>query len=394
MQSRRSDSEVGRLVGKAISAVNSRIAIVMRDLHMGGVERALLSLALALAKEEREVRLILFSDSGSLRSSVENIGVVGLGVPSSIRAHPLSFATAVRRLRNEICDWKPYAVISAKEQCNTAALAARALMAAPTPRMLITRHSPLAAASSQGESSWLTKALCRITYPHADAIVCVSKGLAAEVTALLPDRNTGRVHQIDNPVIDGNFFSRAKDPVAYWPPSDGNTIVAVGRLSYEKGFDLLVDGFARTKSRTSSLVLVGDGPERTELEARAASFGISSRVHFIGEVANPLPYIQRADCVVVPSRYEGFGMVLVEALALNRRTIAFDYSYGAAQITANGRFARLLTPGDVPGLTSSLDSIDELVYPLDVGFDPSVYLSSTVAQAYLDVIANTDRQLE
>jgi glycosyltransferase involved in cell wall biosynthesis len=106
----------------------------------------------------------------------------------------------------------------------------------------------------------------------------------------------------------------------------GPHLVAAGRLSHEKGFDLLIATMPRIADVLphARLSISGDGPLKSALAGQARGLGLTESVSFVGFQQNPWPYFCHADLLVVPSRRESFGNVLVEALALGTPAIAFD----------------------------------------------------------------------
>lgn len=102
---------------------------------------------------------------------------------------------------------------------------------------------------------------------------------------------------------------------------DPDLVVCVGRLAFQKGQDRLVSAFSELANDSLRLVLVGDGPMRGDLESRTAALGLTSRVTFVGE-QDPLPYLQDAGMVVLPSRWEGLSLALLEAMACGNAVIA------------------------------------------------------------------------
>jgi glycosyltransferase involved in cell wall biosynthesis len=138
---------------------------------------------------------------------------------------------------------------------------------------------------------------------------------------------------------------------------DANAFVMVGlgRLVPIKGFDLLVRALPAVATAVPStrLVLVGDGSERAKLEALAVSLGVRDRVRMTGETPDVAGHLVAADVVVVPSRNEGMGRVLVEAMALGVPVVATAVG-GIPAVVVDGECGRLVEPYDVEALASAL----------------------------------------
>jgi glycosyltransferase involved in cell wall biosynthesis len=146
-------------------------------------------------------------------------------------------------------------------------------------------------------------------------------------------------------------------------PKDGSTnshtVIAMGRLVPQKGFDLLLEAFARIAERhpTWSVKVLGKGPLQSQLEAQAESFGLKGRVSFAGAVSDPFPLLSAADLFVFSSRFEGFGNALTEAMACSLPVISFDCAAGPSDIIRHDVDGILVPPEDIAGLASAMDRL-------------------------------------
>jgi glycosyltransferase involved in cell wall biosynthesis len=146
--------------------------------------------------------------------------------------------------------------------------------------------------------------------------------------------------------------------------ADAMVIVGLGRLVPIKGFDLLVRALAIVVSQvpTARVLLVGEGAERAHLETIAASLGVAGRLRLTGETTEVAPYLAAADIVAVPSRNEGMGRVIVEAMALGRPVVATAVG-GIPDVVTDGECGRLVEPEDVDALAAAL---------IELGRDPAL----------------------
>ena len=138
-------------------------------------------------------------------------------------------------------------------------------------------------------------------------------------------------------------------------PPGAFVVAALGRFVPVKGFDLLVEALPAVVAEVGSarLLLVGDGPERGALEARAAGLGVAGRLHVTGAVEDVAPCLAAADVVAAPSRNEGMGRVLVEAMALGIPVVGTAVG-GIPAVIVEGECGRLVPPGDAPALARAL----------------------------------------
>ena len=145
---------------------------------------------------------------------------------------------------------------------------------------------------------------------------------------------------------------------------DAIVIVGLGRLMPIKGFDLLVRALPIVVSQVppARILLVGEGAERAHLERIAASLGVAGCLRLTGQTTAVAPYLAAADVVAVPSRNEGMGRVIVEAMALGRPVVATAVG-GIPDVVTDGECGRLVEPEDVDALAAAL---------IEFGRDPAL----------------------
>ncbi len=206
-------------------------------------------------------------------------------------------------------------------------------------------------------AEWVPRSRRRLTLAanrHADASICVSDGVRASAIANgLPEQ---RAHVIRNGIDVDELRRLAAEDTAF--PLRHPVIVGVGRLARQKGFDLLIRAHAKLRRSgfNNSLVIIGEGPERAALEQLIKAEKVQESVLLTGFMANPHPIVAVADVFCLSSRFEGFGLVLLEALALGTPIVSFDCPSGPAEILADGLYGDLVTPGSVEALTSALET--------------------------------------
>lgn len=328
----------------------STICLFLPSLTFGGAERVMLNLAAGLAKVGLEVHLCVAKGEGALAGAVpDSVTLVDLAASRPLTAVP-ALARYLRRLR-------PDAVIASMTHTGFAALWACRLAGVPA-TVVIRQESTWTKMREhmRGRHRWLNPILARRLLPRTDHIIAVSKGVAEDLVQSL-GLDPVKISVIANPVIDSGFAKRLTAPPPHTWLTDGGppVIVAVGRLVYAKGVDVLIDAFALLREWTSARLLIfGEGPERSSLERRVCALGLHRQVLLPGYIDNPLPAMARASVFALPSRWEGLGVVLVEALTAGATVVASDCSSGPAEVLDGGRFGRLVPPEDPQALAQAL----------------------------------------
>ena len=202
----------------------------------------------------------------------------------------------------------------------------------PNTRLLVREAAMPSALFGGRKSLRLWQWLYRNLYKQAEKVICPSDAMAEDLK-----ENFGvpreKLLRIYNP-IDAERIWQMAGAGEYPYDKGGPHLVAVGRLSREKGFDVLIDAMPAVLQRfpDAQVVILGEGPLEAELREQARSLGLQEKVIFLGFQANPWLYLKHADVFVLPSRYEGLPNVLLEALALGTPVVVSDCPGGIREI--------------------------------------------------------------
>jgi exopolysaccharide biosynthesis WecB/TagA/CpsF family protein len=320
----------------------------MHDFSGGGVERMRLRLSAALAARGLSVTIIVHANRGSLAGAVPaGIAVVDLAT----RRTAADILPLRRLLREQAYDL----VISSLNHNNVCVLLARLMAGGRTP-VIICQHNALGA---EGSLSWKHRVVpifYFLLWRLASAIVAVSDGVAHDLaaTAGIPSK---AITTIVNPVIGADLCSLANGPAPHpWLEHCAMpTFLFVGRLTRQKDPETLLHAMALLlKSQPARLILLGQGELFGQLVELTARLGLSECVCFPGFQENPLPWIRHASALVLCSRYEGLGNVLIEALACGTPVIATDCPFGPSEILRGGALGRLVPVGDAATMAHAM----------------------------------------
>ena len=196
---------------------------------------------------------------------------------------------------------------------------------------MISERANTSAHFGKGPGGAASRALVRLLYPRADRVIAVSDGVADDLRDNFGVRAEALI-AIPNPIDVEAILSEAEAA----PEIDVGApyILAAGRLVKSKNFEMLIRAFATAQCEGRTLVILGEGPERAELERIAAEAGVADRVLMPGFVANPYPLMRGAELFVLSSNAEGFPNGLVEAMAVGAPVIATNCASGPSEILA------------------------------------------------------------
>lgn len=330
-----------------------RILFLVSSMQGGGAERVAALLCNHWVAQGHEIILMpTFSGRGEcLYPLDERVRVDYLADRVGNRSR--SLLNKLRRygaLRRAIREISPDGIVSFLPHVNVAAVLAAWGLRIPV--VASERTFPPAMPLGKG-----LETLRRITYPRATHVVVQTRRTLTWLQECCPN-SRGRV--IPNPVVfplPGG--APILEPVSVLDKAR-LVVLAVGRLSEEKGFEQLLAAFGVLAQCYSEwdLVILGEGPERQQLEAQRTEMGLSSRIHFPGRVGNVGHWYARAELFIMSSRFEGFPNTLVEAMAYGLPVVSFDCETGPGDIVREGVDGYLVPPNEgAGGLTRAMETL-------------------------------------
>ncbi|MBO9542513.1 glycosyltransferase [bacterium] len=330
----------------------ARVWFYLDRLEVGGAERIVLNLLTGLTTSAWAPTLVLNQAKGALLADVPpSVPICDLKVESFVGA----ILTLARKIRRE----RPALILSQRGYLNVIVVLAR-LLSGRKPRLVLTEHSLLVQSQQNDRApkrpiDRVLQGMMPALYQVADALVGVSKGVAAELEQIL-GLPAGKVRVLYNPIVPAGVEALSQEPLTLPWRADGTPlIVAAGRLSPEKGFDMLLQAFVRVlERRPARLAIVGSGPEQPRLIALAAELGIAQHVHFPGFQGNIYPWLRNSDLFVLSSVVESFPTVLIEAMAVGTPVVSFDCPRGPREIITPGQDGQLVPPEDPTALAEGI----------------------------------------
>ncbi len=333
-----------------MTSPTKRLAILLPELAGGGAQRSMLKLAGGVARLGYPVDLVVGRAAGPFLAEVpREVRLVDLCAPRVAASLP----ALVYYLRRQ----QPFVMLSVLHT-NLIAIWARRLAGVST-RLVVSERNTLSREAQHFKHDLRARVMPRLVswfYPWADDVVAVSTGVAQDLVNVekIPSQ---KVHVLYNPIVTPEFELKVHANLehAWFRAGEPPVVLAVGRLSAQKGFDILVRAFAWVLPHTPArLLIIGEGEERPRLQALVNGLGLKDSVSLPGFIDNPYPYMLRAGVFVLSSRWEGLPGVLIEAMYCGPRLVSTDCPSGAREILADGRYGRLTPVDDKLALSQAI----------------------------------------
>ncbi|MBT0667212.1 glycosyltransferase family 4 protein [Novosphingobium profundi] len=311
--------------------------IVTAGLGAGGAEQVIAQLAHHLIESGHEVDVVAFDmqEERVYHALPVACRVFRLGGRSGLTG----IAGRVMALRGLVARRRPDVVLSFLTKINL--IAALAVQGLDIRLICAERNNP---ERQQLHPLW-NRALS-VFYRRADTIICQTEGVRRCFGPSLHDR----LVTIPNPV-PGPDVARSIQPT--------RTVCAVGRLTYQKGFDRLIDAFAQLAPAHPEwrLAIWGEGPDRATLEARIHEKGMHDRIRLRGVSERPRTWVHEAEVFALSSRYEGFPNALAEAMSVGLAVVATQCDFGPEDLIRDGQTGLLVGEESPAALAAALERL-------------------------------------
>lgn len=316
---------------------------------MGGVERVRVALAREFVNRGIRTEFLLLQSGGELVSEL----------PKGCELRSLNVGRireAWRPLHRYLRDSRPDALLAAMWPLTGIACAAIRSSGSKT-RLVVSEHNDFRCVPAiNRKERWFLKMFGRQIYSWSDGVVAVSNGVRESLIDCVR-LTKEEVLVINNPItISGNVVPELDDvPHFEWWGCGEFRLLAVGTLKPQKGFDTLLKAVSLLREHIEPrLIIVGEGVIRDELRKLMLQLGIEDLVRFVGLRTDPGPFMAAADLFVLSSNWEGFGNVLVEALAYGTPIVSADCRSGPREILSDGIYGSLVPPGEPQALAEAI----------------------------------------
>ena len=329
-----------------------KLLFLLPSLRGGGAERVAVNLIPFLVKYF-DLTLILLEGKIEYELPQANFNLISISKElSSYKSHLLNTPFHIFKFYKLAKKLKPDVVLSFMEQANIINLFISKLLKYKV--IVSQRIDPFNQykRTNKGLISSLIVQSARWLYPNANKIICVSEGVK-QATSKFYNISLSRLSVIPNPVD----IKKIKKTIESYHTDFNQYFLVPGRFNIlHKGQDLAIKAFAKVfnKYPNTKLILVGSGTDLDMLKELSKKLRVFDRVLFLGWRKDIWGLMSKAISTILPSRYEGWPNVLVEAMAAGSPVIATNCPHGPKEILDNGRFGMLVPMEDEDALANAM----------------------------------------
>ncbi len=327
-----------------------KILFLVPNLNIGGAERTIVNLLNGINKRKFICKLMLYRKEGELLKKLKpHINVINLSVSNS----GLAIFKIIKHLNYE----KPDIVFSTLRYPN-AAMYISSNLCTSKPKVIIRETNNFTAA---GLKKNLTETFVSWCYRNADKVISLSKGVALDLRKR-HQISKSKIKIIYNPVDTSYIKNEGKKKLNIKIPKDFNKkskfkMISVGSLEIQKGHDILIKSLKKLKNIDFYLFIVGKGSQKKSLEKLIVDCELTKRIFLLGELKNPYNLISKSDLFILPSRWEGFGHVIVESMVLGTPVLSSNCKSGPNEIITNNVSGKLYPTHSQTALIKGIQDI-------------------------------------
>ena len=340
-----------------------KLAILLHDLDGGGMQKLTLQLIqeLLVTQPDLQIDFVVGKADSRFYKIPSAVNLIDLGIKFDLRTKYL--LSLLLKLIDYLRTNQPTVVLSHLPCINAVTMLAKFLSRASCPIVLVENTLPYMRLIAQedknkkvGSIGVILNQLTYWTYPQSDKVVAASSGIANELEKTFKLAKD-KIEVIYNPVVSPEILEKSQQEVKHlwFQENEVPIFLAVGRLAPQKDFKTLLYSFAKVRSqKVSRLVILGEGEQRSALEALIRKLNLDNDVDLPGFVDNPYAYMNKAHALVLSSVWEVLPTVLIEALACGCAVISTDCDHGPREILAEGQYGALVPVGDINALADAM----------------------------------------
>ncbi len=330
-----------------LKIAKKKLMFIIPSLVDGGAEKVLVEIVNHLDATKYEISLVLFEKKGVYLSSIPNY----VKIYSLKKKSRYSVIKLIVRLTKLFRRIKPDTALSFMEYADLIAIYAK-LLSLHKFNVIISIHNYLSSDLLYDRYRSIKSFLCRNTFKYADNVIVPSQGLKYDLTENYK-LSSEKIKVIYNP-LDLKEITNLKK-AAFMNDKFSKYIIACGRLTKQKDYPHLLKAYSLIyKNIEEKLVILGEGEDEEKLNQLVKKLGIQGMVFFLGFQKNPYKFMKNATIFVLSSLWEGFAIVIAEAMACAVPVISTDCPSGPGEIITNGENGILVTPGNEKDLADAM----------------------------------------
>jgi len=368
---------------------NRHIAILLASFLGGGVEKMMVYLANNFAMRGYKVDLLLIRNRGPYKDLVaQNVNLIDFKKGRLIS----SILPLIRYLKEN----KPDVLLTATDFMNIGAYFAN-LISSTNTKLVLSERTILSRKSDNNHNKIYKRIHRRIVnhvYSRGDKIIAISNGTKEDlvINYNIPEEKIAVIYNMVKTEDIVSLTAKEKRELFDQHFQDKNynsqIVIGIGRLVALKNFHYLIDAIRLLSEENKSLklLILGEGPERQNLQGLIDSYGLGERIKLIGFVKNPNDYMQISNVFALTSIYEGFGNVVIEAMASGLPVIVTDCVGGPKEIVDFGKYGDVVPLDNLEVLAKTIQKVLRKEVNLDVSKRIKDFSIEKISEEYLRIL--------
>jgi glycosyltransferase involved in cell wall biosynthesis len=310
---------------------NKKIAFFLQSLSGGGAEKSVVNLSNYLVNDGVDIDIVLVNkfETYYLEELDVRVKIVDLNKSRSIK----SVFKLIEYMKND----KPDVIMSSVTHINIVMAIAKLLTGKIDTKVVLNQVNHLSSIVGYSvKNKILQKVILKFIvhiYNFTDGVISMSKGVEKDILAIGLKVKSQYIY---NPIVTNFMLTQGNGSIDNYT---GTTFISVGRMVPQKNFSLLVDAFSVVnKEIESRLIILGEGPLKSDLEEQINNLSLTEDILLPGFVNNPYKYMKNAHVFVLTSLWEGFGNVIAESMALGGQVVSTNCNSGPSEILENGKY--------------------------------------------------------